>query len=77
MVYSGTVVDADVEKGVLYRYPDSDFAGDVESRKLTSRYVFLFAGGIISIQSKRQSITALSTTEAEYYGLHKAVIEAT
>jgi hypothetical protein len=77
VVYGGTAVDADVEKGALHGYSDSDFAGDVESRKSTSGYVFLFAGGIISVQSKRQSITALSTTEAEYYGLHKAVMEAT
>jgi hypothetical protein len=77
VVYGGTAVDADVEKGALHGYSDSDFAGDVELRKSTSGYVFLFAGGIISVQSKRQSITALSTTEAEYYGLHKAVMEAT
>ena len=39
---------------------------NIELRKLTSGYIFFFAGGIISAQSKRQSITALSTTEAEY-----------
>jgi hypothetical protein len=77
VVYGGTAVDVDVEKGALHGYSDSDFAGDVELRKSTSGYVFFFAGGIISVQSKRQSITALSTTEAEYYGLHKAVMEAT
>jgi hypothetical protein len=67
VVYGGTAVDADVEEGALHGYSDSDFAGDVELRKSTSGYVFFFAGGIISVQSKRQSITALSTTEAEYY----------
>jgi hypothetical protein len=59
----------------LHGYSDSDFAGDIEYRKSTSGYVFFFAGGVISCQSKRQTITALSTTEAEYYALYKAVIE--
>ena len=60
----------------LHGYSDSDFAGDIELRKSTSGFVYFFAGGIISAQSKRQSITALSTTEAEYYGLAKAVTKA-
>jgi len=63
--------------GNLHGYSDSDFAGDIELRKSTSGFVYFMAGGIISAQSKRQSITALSTTEAEYYGLAKAVMEAT
>jgi hypothetical protein len=60
----------------LHGYSDSDFAGDIELRKSTSGFVFFFAGGVISAQSKRQTITALSTTEAEYYGLAKAATEA-
>jgi hypothetical protein len=35
----------------------------------------LLVGGVIFCQSKQQIITALSTTEAEYYALYKAVIE--
>jgi hypothetical protein len=77
VVYGGPAIKDDPDKGVLHGYSDSDFAGDVELRKSTSGYVFFFAGGVISCQSKRQTLTALSTTEAEYYGLHKAVMEAT
>ncbi|CAN0917931.1 Retrovirus-related Pol polyprotein from transposon TNT 1-94, partial [Linum grandiflorum] len=41
-------------------------AGDFDSRKSTSGYVFTFSGGAISWQSKLQKCVALSTTEAEY-----------
>jgi hypothetical protein len=60
----------------LHGYSDSDFAGDIELRRSTSGFVFFFAGGVISCQSKRQSVTALSSTEAEYYALCKATQEA-
>ena len=75
-VVLGGNLDSDPDKGALYGYSDSDFTGDVEQHKSTSGYVFLFAGSVISSQSKRQSITALSTTEAEYYSLYKATVEA-
>ncbi|CAN0860294.1 Retrovirus-related Pol polyprotein from transposon TNT 1-94 [Linum grandiflorum] len=41
-------------------------AGDFDSRKSTSGYVFTFSGGAISWQSKLQKCVALSTTEVEY-----------
>jgi hypothetical protein len=47
-------------------YADADFGGDLETRRSTSGYIFLLANGAISWMSKRQSIVALSTTEAEY-----------
>lgn len=62
--------------GTLHGYSDSDFAGDIELRRSTSGFVFFFVGGVISCQSKRQSVTALSSTEAEYYALCKATQEA-
>ena len=39
--------------------------------------VFLFAGRVITSQSKKQTLVAQSTTEAEYYGMAKAAMEAT
>ena len=42
-----------------------------------NRIVFLFAGRVITLQSKKQTLVAQSTTEAEYYRMAKAVIEAT
>lgn len=50
----------------LEGYTDSDWAGDADSRKSTSGYMFTFAGGAISWQSKLQKCVALSTTEAEF-----------
>ena len=41
-------------------------AGDVDTRKSTSGYVYTLAGGAISWCSRLQRIVALSTKEAEY-----------
>ena len=63
--------------GIIYKrgvlelcgYSDSDFAGDLESRKSTSGIVVTFAGGPIFTKSKRQTTVALSTAEAELIAL--------
>ena len=60
----------------LVGYSDADWAGDVDSRKSTSGYVFLLGGNVISWASKKQSVVALSTTEAEYIALCSATQEA-
>ncbi|KAJ0532224.1 putative RNA-directed DNA polymerase [Helianthus annuus] len=52
--------------GKLEVYTDSDFAGDVESMKSTSGYVFLWDKGAVAWASKKQDVVALSSTEAEY-----------
>jgi len=49
-----------------HRYSDADFAGDVDSRKSTTGYVFMNAGGAITWASRKQQVVALSTMEAEY-----------
>jgi len=51
---------------VLEAFSDADFAGDSETRKSTSGYIIFFAGGPISWRSRKQSLIAQSTTEAEY-----------
>ena len=51
---------------ILEGYTDADMAGDHDSRKSTSSYIFTLAGGAVSWQSKLQKCVALSTTEAEY-----------
>ena len=43
-------------------YSDSDFAGCVDSRKSTSRYIFMMSGGAIS-WSVKQTLSATSTME--------------
>ena len=56
-------------------YADAVFANSDE-QKSTTGYVFMMAGGAITWYSKRQSITALSSTEAEYIALSEAAREA-
>ena len=60
----------------LVGYSDSDWGGDVETRKSTSGYVFTLGGAAISWTSKKQSTVALSSTEAEYMALCAAIQEA-
>lgn len=50
----------------LIAYSDSDFAGDLDTRKSTTGYIFMLNGGPISWISQKQSCIALSTTEAEF-----------
>jgi hypothetical protein len=50
----------------LQGYVDSDMAGDKDSRRSTTRYVFTIGGTTVSWISKMQKVVALSTTEAEY-----------
>ena len=52
----------------MYGYSDADWAGD-ERPKSTSGYVFKLGGATISWSSKKQSVVALSSTEAEYIAL--------
>ena len=61
----------------LVGYSDADYAGCRDTYKSTYGMVFLFAGGVITSQSKKQTSVAQSTTEAEYYGMAKAAMEAT
>lgn len=52
-------------------YSDSDFAGDVESRKSTSGGTVMIGDHMVKSWSTSQSVIALSTGEAELYGLNK------
>jgi len=55
---------------------DSDYAGDRDRRKSTSRYVFTVGGTMISWRARLQTIVALSTTEAELIAGVEAAKEA-
>lgn len=58
----------------LKAFSDADWGGH-ESRRSTTGYVYTCAGSPISWSSKLQRTVALSTTEAEYYAISKAVKE--
>ena len=60
----------------LVGYTDSDYAGDKDTRRSTSDFIFLHLGVAISWGSTGQSCTDLSTTEAEYIAASKATKEA-
>jgi hypothetical protein len=57
-------------------YTDSDYAGDRHTYRSTSGYVSFMAGGPVSWQSKRQSVVAQSSTEAEYIAMSESTKEA-
>jgi hypothetical protein len=60
----------------LTGFSDSDWAGDLDTYKSTSGYVFLLYGGAISWKSAKQNIVATSSTEAEYIASSEAAKEA-
>ena len=56
--------DEDILK--VEAFCDSDFAGDLKDRKSTTGFVIKVAGGPVIWSSRKQSLVAQSTTEAEY-----------
>lgn len=60
----------------LVGYTDSDWAGDLETRRSTSGYLFNIGSGAISWSSKRQPTVSLSSCEAEYVAQTQATKEA-
>ncbi|KAJ9537516.1 hypothetical protein OSB04_030249 [Centaurea solstitialis] len=68
-------INGTLELGLFYKkgsnedlqaYTDSDFAGDMDSARSTSGYVFLMGEAAVAWSSRKQSVVTLSTTEAEY-----------
>ena len=56
----------------LQGYIDADFAGDIDSRKSTTGFVFTLGGTTISWASNLKKIVTLSTTEAKYVAATEA-----
>ena len=59
----------------LIGYSDSEWAGSLEDQRSTTGNVFMLGTGPISWCSKKQSVTALSTTEAEYLAATSATYQ--
>ena len=60
----------------LISYSDSDWIGSIDDMKSTSGYALLFGSSICSWLSKKQSVVAQSTAEAEYVSASKATSQA-
>lgn len=50
-------------------YSDSDYAGDLDTRRSTTGYLVYMAGSPVVWKAQRQKAVTLSSTEAEYYAL--------
>ena len=67
---------ADRDTPTVYGYSDSDWGGDLDTRRSTTGYVFMLGGAVISWSSRLQPTVALSSTEAEYMAVCSAGQEA-
>ncbi|RWS22042.1 integrase core domain protein-like protein, partial [Leptotrombidium deliense] len=56
----GITFNANSSSPNLYGYCDADYAGDLDSRRSTSGYIFILSGGAVSWMSRVQRIVALS-----------------
>ena len=70
LMYSPT--SSNGKSNELIGFCDSDWAGDLDSRRSTTGYVFMISNGAISWKSRRQQTVALSSTEAEYMAVTDA-----
>ena len=50
----------------LIGYSDADMAGDIDDRKSTSGTLFFFGDCLVSWQSQKQRVVAMSSCESEY-----------
>ena len=57
------------EKGELTAMVDSDWGGDYKDRKSMSGGILFYSGSFVTAFARKQTVTALSTAEAEYIAL--------
>jgi hypothetical protein len=73
--YGITYTDITDHPNNFHGFSDAAYVNS-KGRKSIAGYVFLVAKGAITWQSKKQSVVALSSTEAEYVALSEASREA-
>ena len=56
----------------LFGYTDANQGGNLDNRRSTGRFVFIFTSGAISQSSKLQETITLSSTESEYMSITQA-----
>ena len=57
----------DINQPKLMVFVDAAYANDQHKRRSTTGFVFTYCGGTIVYRSKAQSITTISSTEAESF----------
>lgn len=62
--------------GQIFGFSDSNWGQERPERKSVRGFVYKFSGGFISWRSKKQSVVAQSSVEAEYISLADSVREA-
>ena len=50
----------------MFGYTNANYAGDIDKRRSTLGYVFIFIGGVDSWRFQLQNCTSMSTTKAKY-----------
>jgi hypothetical protein len=60
----------------LIGYIDSDYVDDIDTSKSTSGILFFFSKCLVSWQSVKQQVVALSSCEAEYIAASTASTQA-
>ncbi|KAG2789936.1 hypothetical protein PC129_g22768 [Phytophthora cactorum] len=67
--------DEVADKIIVSGHSDAGWANDPETRKSVTGYVLTIAGGAVAWATRRQTITAQSTAEAEYVAAYEATME--
>jgi len=73
--YGITYTDSITHPNVFHGYANAAFRGNSDDQKSVASYVFITGNRAITWRSRKQTVIALSTTEAEYMALSEASCE--